>query len=214
MIVRAYGLKGEVRKAALLCASLQREAADADAAAAGDGSSAGRRPSNVVRPTSVLYNVLLQEAVLSSSWAIAIGALSEVILQSFPSEATYNALVAEPRDGSSEEQEQEQDGDANRHSMRSRFLFEAVNRIKDSPTAPAKQAGKLYKTCLSVALVDGSDAASDAAVSLIEARRRGELRVRQRDEAAVMEAERPWVGRLGKAFSSEWDRVKLFEEIQ
>ena len=209
MIVRAYGLKGEVRKAALLCASLQREAADAEALET-DGSSAAR-PSTVVRPTHVLYDALLKEAVLRSSWAIAIGALSEIILRFYPSDATYRAVCGEPLEVATASGES---GDAGTHSMRSRFLFEAVNRIKDSPNPKVRQAGNLYATCLSVALADGSDAASDAAVSLIESRRRGELRLRQRDEQMVVAAERPWVSHLGKAFSAEWDTVKLFEEIQ
>ena len=227
MIVRAYGLKGEVRKAALLCASLQREAAEADAIELnGAKRSTGKSAGNVVRPTHILYDALLKEAVLQSSWAIAIGALSEIILHFYPSDATYSALCAEPLEQSVGDAIYEAEGSdglngavepVSLQSMRSRFLFESINRIKESPMSQHPKyrlSGKLYGACLTVALADGSDTASDAAVSLIEARRRGEIRLRQRDEEDAAQAERPWVHRLGKAYSPDWDTVQLFKEIQ
>ena len=84
MVVRAYGMKREVRKAALLVASLQREHRAALAANA-------EAPATVVvppPPSSALYNALLRESVASSSWALAEGALAEVLLVGRPNDAT------------------------------------------------------------------------------------------------------------------------------
>ena len=73
-----------MRKAALLVASLQREHRAALAANA-------EAPATVVvppPPSSALYNALLRESVASSSWALAEGALAEVLLVGRPNDAT------------------------------------------------------------------------------------------------------------------------------
>lgn len=71
-----------------------------------------------------------------------------------------------------------------------------------------------YARCLEVALQDNSSAAADAAVSLIAARRRGEVPLRLRDEAICVEAERAWEGRLGRVIQGgEWQAFELFREV-
>ena len=182
MIVRAYGLKGQVRKAALLVASLQREATG---------------PAPGVKPGPALYNALLVEAVKSRSWAIADGALDEVLAFK-PSDATYAALAAAPiEDGSPE--------------LHGRFLFEAVRKVKDAPLSGVRIAGQLYAMCLSVALAAGGF--EEEAAALIASRRRGEVRLRPRDEGLCVGVERAWENRLGRIIEgSEWEAIKLFEE--
>ena len=81
MIVQALGIKGEVRRAALLVASVQRDFAE------------GKSPTQIVKST---YNMLLKVAVESGSWAIAVGALSEILLRFTPNDATYAALITSP----------------------------------------------------------------------------------------------------------------------
>jgi pentatricopeptide repeat protein len=161
MIVRAYGLKNEVRKAALLVAALQREATAAATTTTTTSTTTTARPSlsssktkkkkAVLVPGPALYNTLLREAVMSESWAIALGALEEVLLIARPSDATYFALAAGP-----EEREYSLlsprlvntnigfplDEEAP-SALRAKFLFEAVNRIKNSPKEGIRIAGEL-----------------------------------------------------------------------
>ena len=81
MIVQALALKGEVRRAALLVASVQRDYAE------------GVSSTQIIKST---YNMLLKVAVESGSWAIAVGALSEILLNFSPNDATYAALITPP----------------------------------------------------------------------------------------------------------------------
>jgi hypothetical protein len=150
MIVRAYGMKREVRKAALLVAALQREHSDAAALAAGseDAAAAGAPG---VQPSVVLYNALLREAVACRSWAIAVGAFTEVLQRFRPNSETYAALAQEPRRGALEGGEgsglEAQQVDWEQVALHSRFLFEVVTRVKDAlkdtPTSNVRIAGKL-----------------------------------------------------------------------
>jgi len=244
MIVKAYGLQGQVRKAALLVAALQREAQEAatqEAAKAEKGAEAvdARAVPRAVPVGVALYNALLSEAVQAENWAIATGTLAELLARFTPNGATYAALANEspagPRlsqwGGGKEEDGTEEVGGM---KMRTRFLLEAVYRLKDAAlkrkSNTVRIAGDLYVTCLSEALGDHKRAAAttptafggaakkgsaeEAAVALIVARRRGEVLLRSRDEMRCIEAEREWERTLGSVISGgEWQAVKLFEDI-
>mmetsp|Transcript_38469 Transcript_38469/g.75851 ORF Transcript_38469/g.75851 Transcript_38469/m.75851 type:complete len:1156 (+) Transcript_38469:82-3549(+) len=212
MIVRAYGLKKEVRKAALLVAALQREAED-------EATSQKGVPA-AVRPGVALYNALLREAVLCESWGIALGTVEEVLLNGRPNDATYEALSLEPRQSENQVIDEKR-GPASSLALRSQFLFDAVDRIKNTPKERIRIAGHLYTTCLLEALKasTGAIGPADAAVhdaaaeALITARRRGEVKLRLRDEDACMEAERTWETKLGRMIEGgEWEPLVLFEE--
>lgn len=147
-IVRAYGMKWEVRKAALLVAALQREHNDATAthASSSSSSSPSSTSTKLVKPSVVLYNALLREAVACRSWAIAIGAFTEILQQFRPNAETYAALAQEPRrlhDASAEGNE----GGWEEVGLHSRFLFEVVTRVKDAvkktPKSNVRIAGDL-----------------------------------------------------------------------
>mmetsp|Transcript_28153 Transcript_28153/g.62820 ORF Transcript_28153/g.62820 Transcript_28153/m.62820 type:complete len:894 (+) Transcript_28153:136-2817(+) len=197
MMVKAYGLKGEVRKAALLVASMQREFTQDPVA------------NRSVRPTKVVYNALLSEATKAQAFAIALGTLDEILLIGRPDEASYEALASEPKDR-----------DRKGAGERSAFLFQAVRRVAEMTWdtgfgTSVRMTGSLYSTCLTVALAEGTPEATEQATALISARRRGEVRVRQRDERICVAAERAWERRLGRVFEgAEWEVVKLFDSSE
>jgi len=141
-IVRAYGMKWEVRKAALLVAALQREYNDATTDTSSSPSTA-----KLVKPSVVLYNALLREAVACRSWAIAIGAFTEILQQFRPNAETYAALAQEPRRLSEAGEGEGNEVDWEEVGLHSRFLFEVVTRVKDTvkktPKSNVRIAGEL-----------------------------------------------------------------------
>ena len=146
--MRAYGMKWEVRKAALLVAALQREHNDATTADASSSSPSSSTPSTstkLVKPSVVLYNALLREAVACRSWAIAIGAFTEILQQFRPNAETYAALAQEPR--RLHESAEGNEVDWEEVGLHSRFLFEVVTRVKDTvkktPKSNVRIAGDL-----------------------------------------------------------------------
>lgn len=141
-IVRAYGMKWEVRKAALLVAALQREYNEATTDTSSSPSTA-----KLVKPSVVLYNALLREAVACRSWAIAIGAFTEILQQFRPNAETYAALAQEPRRLSEAGEGEGNEVDWEEVGLHSRFLFEVVTRVKDTvkktPKSNVRIAGEL-----------------------------------------------------------------------
>ena len=140
--MRAYGMKWEVRKAALLVAALQREYNDATTDTSSSPSTA-----KLVKPSVVLYNALLREAVACRSWAIAIGAFTEILQQFRPNAETYAALAQEPRRLSEAGEGEGNEVDWEEVGLHSRFLFEVVTRVKDTvkktPKSNVRIAGEL-----------------------------------------------------------------------
>jgi len=140
--VRAYGMKWEVRKAALLVAALQREYNEATTDTSSSPSTA-----KLVKPSVVLYNALLREAVACRSWAIAIGAFTEILQQFRPNAETYAALAQEPRRLSEAGEGEGNEVDWEEVGLHSRFLFEVVTRVKDTvkktPKSNVRIAGEL-----------------------------------------------------------------------
>ena len=141
-IVRAYGMKWEVRKAALLVDALQREYNEATTDTSSSPSTA-----KLVKPSVVLYNALLREAVACRSWAIAIGAFTEILQQFRPNAETYAALAQEPRRLSEAGEGEGNEVDWEEVGLHSRFLFEVVTRVKDTvkktPKSNVRIAGEL-----------------------------------------------------------------------
>lgn len=140
--MRAYGMKWEVRKAALLVAALQREYNEATTDTSSSPSTA-----KLVKPSVVLYNALLREAVACRSWAIAIGAFTEILQQFRPNAETYAALAQEPRRLSEAGEGEGNEVDWEEVGLHSRFLFEVVTRVKDTvkktPKSNVRIAGEL-----------------------------------------------------------------------
>jgi hypothetical protein len=135
-------MKWEVRKAALLVAALQREYNDATTDTSSSPSTA-----KLVKPSVVLYNALLREAVACRSWAIAIGAFTEILQQFRPNAETYAALAQEPRRLSEAGEGEGNEVDWEEVGLHSRFLFEVVTRVKDTvkktPKSNVRIAGEL-----------------------------------------------------------------------
>jgi len=127
---------------ALLVAALQREYNEATTDTSSSPSTA-----KLVKPSVVLYNALLREAVACRSWAIAIGAFTEILQQFRPNAETYAALAQEPRRLSEAGEGEGNEVDWEEVGLHSRFLFEVVTRVKDTvkktPKSNVRIAGEL-----------------------------------------------------------------------
>lgn len=216
MIVRALGQKGEIRKAATLLASVQRDFLE------------GRSDT---KPNKDTYNSLLKYAVQAEEWPIAMGTLSEILLRFTPNEPTYAALATVPNGSDpvldytpSESEFYVSAGDDlsdmrttvsyRPQSPRSKFLFESIKRIQGVKSkVPIRIAGELYCTALELALSERSLEGEQAAIELIASRRSGDLRVRRDGASDALQIERKWEMRLGRSFlytSVDWGDSQEF----